>query len=80
MELDEIADYIAVENYSAASKLVNKIFSKVDKLKDFPDMGQRVREVKGREYRTLIVKPCKIYYRQEASKIYILFVRRLERG
>lgn len=78
-ELDEIADYIAVDNYEAARKLVIRVFEKVDKLTELPDMGERVKELEGREYRSIIVKPCKIYYRQDGRKIYIVFVRRFER-
>ena len=78
-ELDEIADYISVDNYEAARKLVKRVLEKVEKLVEFPDMGEKVQELEGREYRSLIVKPCRIYYRQEKDKVYIVFVRRFER-
>jgi len=74
-ELDEVADYIALDNPDAAKNLVNKIFNKISKLKTFPALGQKVRDLAGQEYRVVTVSPCRIYYRVDGAKIYVLYVR-----
>lgn len=79
-ELDEIAEYIALDKLKAAKKLVGDVFSKIEKLKEFPKAGRRPPELpKGTRYRELIVGPCRIFYREEKSKILIIYVMRCEK-
>jgi toxin ParE1/3/4 len=78
-QLDEIADYIFIDNPQAAKMLVKKIFDTVGKLSKFPEMGSVAREISGRRYRQLTVKPCKIYYKIEGATVFILYIRRFER-
>ena len=40
LELDEIANYIALDKPSAAAKLVKQIFERIDQLADFPSSGK----------------------------------------
>ena len=78
-DLNEIAEYIALDKESAAKKLVKQVFSATDRLKKFPDSGRYPPEIKSKEYRKIIVSPCRIFYRHEQNEIYILYVMRSER-
>ena len=78
-DLNEIAEYIALDKVSAAKKLVQNIFSSTDRLEKFPKTGRKVPELLDSRYLELIVNPCRIYYRIEKNKIYILYVMRSER-
>ena len=77
--LDEIADYIALDNYEAACRLVQKVFDKVDLLEESPTIGTITRELRGTPYRRLVIKPVYVYYRTEGKKVVIVFVDRNER-
>ena len=79
-DLDEIAEYIALDKYSAAKKLIERVFSSVEKLKAFPESGRKPPELpKNSRYFELIVGPCHIFYRIDSAKILILYVMRSER-
>jgi len=78
-DLDAIADYIALDDPNAATRLVRKVFEKVDQLTEFPETGTRPRELKGTPYRKLTVRPILIYYRIEGRKVIIVHVVRGER-
>ena len=39
-DLNEIAEYIALDKVSAAQKLVEKVFSAVERLEQFPESGR----------------------------------------
>ncbi|MGB8356384.1 MAG: type II toxin-antitoxin system RelE/ParE family toxin [Chthoniobacteraceae bacterium] len=78
-ELDAIADYIALDKPSAARRFVQRVFSSVERLEDFPESGPLIPELPKSLYRQLIVSPCRIFYRKEGGKIFIVFVMRGER-
>lgn len=78
-DLDSIADYIALENPAAASELVKRIFSHVEQLADHPDSGSRPQELKRSRYRQIVEAPCRVFYRYDGRKIFILHVMRFER-
>ena len=78
-DLNEIAEYIALDNFIAAQDLVAKVFDKADRLREFPKSGRIPPELKGSRYREIIVGPCRIFYRIEKTKITILYVMREER-
>lgn len=78
-DLNEIAEYIALDKVSAAKKLIQKIFSSTDRLEKFSKSGRKVPELQDSRYLELIVNPCRIFYRVEKDKIYILYVMRSER-
>lgn len=73
--LSEIAEHIARDNPSAAERLIDEIFIKVEHLKSFPDMGRIVPETNHRKIRELISTPYRIIYRIEEKQISILTVR-----
>ena len=78
LDLDAIAEYIALDNPAAASRLVQKVFVSVDKLEGHPMSGKRPPELPDTSYRELVVPPCRIFYRIEEDTVYILFIMRSE--
>lgn len=77
-DLDNIAEYIAVFNLVAAKKLVKEVFAKADMLEEHPKSGKSVSELPSLNYRELYVKPCRIFYKFEDNKAFILHVMRQE--
>ncbi len=77
--VNEIAEYIAIHNEQAAKALVQKIFSKVDRLTEHPDSGKVPAELKGFAFREVVVPPCRIFYKVANEKVSILYVMRQER-
>ena len=78
-DLDAIADYIALENPVAAAELVKRIFGHVGQLADHPDSGSRPPELKRSRYRQIVESPCRVFYRHDGHKVFILHVMRTER-
>ena len=78
-DLDAIAEYIALDKPSAATHLVQKVFSSTDRLEQFPESGRKPPELKKSRYLEIIVNPCRIFYRIEGDIIYIIYVMRSER-
>jgi toxin ParE1/3/4 len=78
-DINEIAEYIALNNIAAARKLIPKIFSTVERLEQHPNLGRRIPELKRSSYREVIVGPCRIFYKAASEKVYILYVMRAER-
>ena len=79
-DLNEIAEYIALDNFDAAAHLVQDVISAVERLEQHPKSGRRPLELeKKTRYREVIVGPCRVFYRVENDKVYILYVMRGER-
>lgn len=78
-ELDAIAEYIALDNPAAASHLVEEIFNKTERLQDFPQSGQLAPELPNSIYREVITPPCRIFYREDGGRRFIIYVMREER-
>ena len=78
-DINEIAEYIALDNFAAARNLVQKIFSTVERLEQHPNSGRRIPEFKQSSYREVIVGPCRIFYKVTVEKVFILYVMRSER-
>ncbi len=78
-DLDAIADYIALENPDAARELVQRIFGHVGQLADHPRSGSKPQELRGWRYRQIVEPPCRVFYREESTRVYILYVMRAER-
>lgn len=62
-DLRDIATFIAKDNPSAALKLGDSIFSRVDSLEKFPELGRIVPERNQPDIRELVVKNYRIIYR-----------------
>jgi toxin ParE1/3/4 len=78
-DLDEIAGYIAVDNPDAAVRLVTRVFTKVELLERFPEVGRYVPEFADRVHREMIVAPCRVVYRIDKNTVFIELVVRGER-
>ncbi len=78
-QLEEIADYIALDKPGAASGLVKTLFSTVERLQQFPDSGHVPPELPNSIYRELYVRPCRIFYRQDNDTVFVVHVMREER-
>jgi toxin ParE1/3/4 len=78
-DLDAVADYIALENPIAASELVKRIIDHVSQLADHPESGSRPQELKRSRYRQIVEPPCRLFYRFDGHKVFILHVMRSER-
>jgi toxin ParE1/3/4 len=77
-ELDEIADYISLDNPTAAKKLVRDVFDRIDHLIQFPESGKLAVEFEVSVYREIVLPPCRIFYRIEDDIIFIIHVIREE--
>lgn len=78
-ELDSTAEYIALDNVVAASALVEEVFEKTERLENFPQSGRMPPELPNSIYREVVVSPCRIFYREEGSHVFIIYVMREER-
>lgn len=81
-DLEEIAEYIALDKPDAAAKLVKKVFQRTDLLGKTPEMGPRIPELARKaKYRQLVVGPCRIFYRYDApsQQVFIVGVMRGEK-
>jgi toxin ParE1/3/4 len=78
-DLDAIADYIALDNPEAARLLVRKIFHHVALLAEQPESGSKPRELRGSRYRQIVEPPCRIFYRYDGQRVFVLYVMRGER-
>lgn len=77
-QLDEIAEYIALDSPVAASEFVVKVFKKVDRLEQLPNSGIEPPELPDSIYREVICRPCRIFYRCEGKYPLIIHVMRDE--
>lgn len=78
-QLNDIAEYIALDDPLAARHLVARVFSKAEPLADCPQSGRNPPELPGSIYRERVLPPCRIFYRVEDQRVLILFVMRVER-
>ena len=73
-DLDAIADYIALDKPGAAKELVQRVFQHVEQLIKQPKSGSVPRELN----RQIVESPCRIFYRYDGKRVYILYVMRGE--
>lgn len=78
-ELDALAEYIALDNPVAASALVKDVFDKTERLENFPKSGRIPPELPDSVYRELVVPPCRIFYREDEQRVFVLYVMWEER-
>jgi toxin ParE1/3/4 len=77
-DLDAIADYIALDNPVAARGLVQRVFKHVAQLAAHPERGSRPPELRRSRYRQIVEPPCRVFYRFDGRRVYILHVMRGE--
>ena len=78
-DIEAIADYIALDNPAAASVLVKRIFEHVTQLADHPESGSWPPELGRSRYRQIVEPPCRIFYRFDGQRVFILHAMRSER-
>ena len=78
VDLEIIAEYIALDKPSAAKQYVQRVFQAVERLEVFPKSGSVPKEISHLPYRQIIVPPCRIFYRQKGEDILIILVLRSE--
>ena len=79
LDLDEIAEYIALDDPKAASRYVQKVFDRIERLRSHSKSGRCPTELPRSPYREVVVPPCRVFYRTEKEAVYILHVMRSER-
>ena len=77
-DLDAIAEYIALDKPDAAAALVKRVFKHVEHLQLYPESGSRPPELKRSRYRQIVDPPCRVFYRYDGERVYILYVMRSE--
>jgi plasmid stabilization system protein ParE len=77
-ELDEIADYISLDDPKAAKNLVRSAFESIERLASHPKSGKTVDEFENSIYREVVVLPCRIFYRIDSDLVYIIHIIRQE--
>ena len=77
-DLDAIADYIALDDPQAARGLVQRVFQHVGQLAEHPDSGSRPPEMRQSRYRQIVEAPCRVFYRYDGARVFILYIMRGE--
>jgi toxin ParE1/3/4 len=77
-DLDAIADYIALENPTAAAELVRRVFAHVEQLEAHPESGSKPPELGRSRYRQIVEPPCRVFYRFDGERVLVLYVMRAE--
>jgi plasmid stabilization system protein ParE len=76
--LIEANKYISSENPEAARKVINDIYVTGNKIKEFPEKGRIVPEIRRKNVREVFCFEYRIIYRIEARRIFILTVRHMK--
>lgn len=77
-QLSDIAEYIAMDDPAAASHLVEEVLGQTERLAAFPQSGRIPPELPNSVYREVVEPPCRIFYREDKSQVFILYVMREE--
>ena len=77
-DLDAIADYIALDKPEAARQLVQRVFHHVEQLVEQPESGSRPPELRESRYRQIVEPPCRLFYRYDGQRVFVLYVMRGE--
>ncbi|MCU0333352.1 MAG: type II toxin-antitoxin system RelE/ParE family toxin [Ignavibacteriaceae bacterium] len=70
--LEDIYEYISVDNKFTAKKVVERIFKKVESLSKNPERGRKVPETNREEIREVFEGEYRIIYRVESKRVSIL--------
>lgn len=77
-DLETILEYIELDNEEAAKRLAKRVFDETDRLAEFPNSGNKPKELAGTPYRRQVVGPILIYHRLNMNAVCIVHVRRGE--
>jgi len=58
---------------------VQRVLAHVDQLAEHPLSGVRVPELGRSRYRQLVEPPCRVFYRHDAPRVFIVHVMRTDR-
>ncbi len=78
-QLEDLAQYIALDKPAAARALVSKVIETVARLAEFPLSGRIPAELPNALYREVVVPPCRIFYRVSDTTVFIIHIMREER-
>lgn len=78
IDIDYIAQYISLDNQDAARRLVTALFNGVNRLEQHPLSGRKPPELSTAMYHEIIITPCRVFYRIDGDRVYILHVMRSE--
>ncbi|WP_370655979.1 type II toxin-antitoxin system RelE/ParE family toxin [Candidatus Deferrimicrobium sp.] len=70
----EANKYISSENPEAARKVINDIYEAGNKIKEFPEKGRIVPEIRRKNIREVFCFEYRIIYRIESKRIFVLTV------
>jgi len=76
-DLNEIVDFIAEDEPGIALKIFEKLEMRIKGLKELPDRGRIVPELKAKDifaFREIIESPWRIVYSISEDTVYILFI------
>ena len=76
-QVDEILQYIAIDNPGAVRKIVEHIEDLMAKVLAFPDMGRMVFD--DLPYREVLAYPCRLIYRRMGDVVWVVAILRVER-
>jgi toxin ParE1/3/4 len=77
-DLNEIAEYIAFDNYSAAMRFAGRVYAHAEQLARHPLSGSVPPELPNSEYRQIVEPPCRIFYKIKDDTVFIVHVMRSE--
>ena len=75
-QLGHILDFIAMDNPEAADRIVTHLERLLEKVQDFPDLGQQV--FPNLPNREVIAYPCRIIYCRRGETLWVAAVLRVE--
>jgi toxin ParE1/3/4 len=76
-DLQEIVDYISEDNASIALKILDRLESRINSLREYPERGRVVPELLNQniiEYHEIIESPWRVIYKIVESTVFILTV------
>ena len=68
--LEDVYAYISGDNESAAQKVVERIFKKIESLAKNPERGRKVPETNREEIREVFESEYRIIYRIESKRVF----------
>ena len=72
MLLEDIGRRLAEESPSAAARLVADLLEAAESLESLPDRGRRVPELRGHEYRELLIRDYRLVYRVSVEEVVVI--------
>ena len=76
-DIQEIVDYIAEDNATIALEILDRLESRINSLKEYPERGRVVPELLNQnimEYHEIIETPWRIIYKIIESNVFILTI------